>query len=226
MKKIIAIVLITLTVLFCFAGCKKKADKVAAVVTNAAGKVVAAVTNDDGNAVRDGAGNLIVVATDPDGNVLEDDNGEIATEQVIVDSFLEIGNRYEMPDYSIVIPDKWKNSNNNSHQALVLKEDGTENRITIVTNNDSSQRNIIDSAISSLAVAEGGVSGEETLTVHGDENGKLEYAYATVDGQKHYVGFITFTYNGQEISVFIAGVEDMTDKIDEIVAIANSIEFI
>ena len=226
MKKIIAVVLITLTVLFCFAGCKKKADKVAAVVTNAAGVVVAAVTNEDGNAVRDGAGNIVVVVTDADGNVLEDDNGEMLTEEIIVNSFMEIGNRYEMPDYSIVIPDKWKNSNNNSHQALVLKEEGTENRITIVTNNDESQRGIVDSLIDSLKANEGAVSGEETLTVHGDENGKLEYTFATVNGQEHYAGFITFVYNGKEVSVFIVGTEDMTDKIDEIDAIANTIEFI
>ena len=112
MKKIIAIVLITLTVLFCFAGCKKKAEKVSAVVTNGKGDVLAVVTNDDGNAARDEAGNLYVVATDPNGYVLKED-GEVVTEKHIVDSFVEVGNRYEMPDYSIVIPDDWKNSNSN-----------------------------------------------------------------------------------------------------------------
>lgn len=224
MKKIIAIVLITLTVLFCFAGCKKKAEKVSAVVTNGKGDVLAVVTNDDGNAARDEAGNLYVVATDPNGYVLKED-GEVVTEKHIVDSFVEVGNRYEMPDYSIVIPDDWKNSNDNSHLSLVLKEEGTENRITIVTGNDEAQKSIIDSTIEGLKAAEGSKSGEEDLTVHGTD-GKLVYAFAEVEGDEHYVGFITFIHNARTVSVFIVGVEDMTDKIDDIVEIVDSIEFI
>lgn len=224
MKKIIAIVLITLTVLFCFAGCKKKAEKVSAVVTNGKGDVLAVVTNDDGNAARDEAGNLYVVATDPNGYALKED-GEVVTEKHIVDSFVEVGNRYEMPDYSIVIPDDWKNSDNKSHQALVLKEDGTENRITIVTGNDEAQKSIIDSAIEGLKATEGSKSGEEDITVHGTD-GKLVYAFAEVEGDEYYVGFITFIHNARTVSVFITGEEDMTDKIDDIIEIVDSIEFI
>ena len=224
MKKIIAIVLITLTVLFCFAGCKKKAEKVSAVVTNGKGDVLAVVTNDDGNAARDEAGNLYVVATDPNGYVLKED-GEVVTEKHIVDSFVEVGNRYEMPDYSIVIPDDWKNSNSKTHQALVLKEEGTENKFTIVTGNDETQKSIVDDAIESLKATEGSKSGEEDLTVHGTD-GKLVYAFAEVEGDEHYVGFITFIHNARTVSVFIVGVEDMTDKIDDIVEIVDSIEFI
>ena len=224
MKKIIAITLTTLTVLFCFAGCKKKADKVAAVVTNGEGKVVAAVTNEEGNAARDGAGNLYVVVTDADGNVVEE-NGEMVTDKVIVNSFIEIGDRYEMPDYSIVIPDRWKNSNNKSHQALVLKEDGTENKITIVTGNDIEQKTFYVQMVESIKSKEGATSGSETLKVLGTD-AEFIHACAKVSGSTYYVGFITFTHNGKVVSVFITGEEDMSDKIDEIVSIANTIEFI
>ena len=208
MKKIIAVVLITLTVLFCFAGCKKKADKVAAVVTNRVGEVVAAVTNEDGN-------------------VLEDDNGEMLTEQIIVDSFMEIGNRYEMPEYSIVIPDKWKNSNNNSHNTLVLKEDGTDNKISIIVNKDDSiqtvrteNQNMI-SAISSVA---GDVtSGSDTFKVL-DQDAEFVYAYTAE--KDVFLGYITFVVNGNVYSVMMTGKENMADKVDEIKAILNTMDII
>ena len=227
MKKIIAVVLITLTVLFCFAGCKKKADKVAAVVTNRVGEVVAAVTNEDGNAVRDGAGNIVVVVTDADGNVLEDDNGEMLTEQIIVDSFMEIGNRYEMPEYSIVIPDKWKNSNNNSHNTLVLKEDGTDNKISIIVNKDDSIQTVrtenqnMFSAISSVA---GDVtSGSDTFKVL-DQDAEFVYAYTAE--KDVFLGYITFVVNGNVYSVMMTGKENMADKVDEIKAILNTMDII
>ena len=104
-------------------------------------------------------------------------------------------------------------------------EKGTENRITIVTGNDEAQKSIIDSTIEGLKATEGSKSGEEELTVHGTD-GKLVYAFAEVEGDEHYVGFITFIHNARTVSVFIVGVEDMTDKIDDIVEIVDSIEFI
>lgn len=225
MKKIIAITMITLTVLLCFAGCKKKADKVSAVVTNGKGNVVAAITNKDGNAARDEAGNLYVVVTDAKGNVVEE-NGEYVTEKVIVDSFMEIGNRYEMPEYSIVIPKKWKNTSNKSHLSLVLNEVSNENnKFTIVTGNDAQQKSFYEGTIESLKNQGDATSGEKDLKVLG-KDAKLVYACTKVAGDTYYAGFITFEYNGKIMSIFITGNEDMTKKIDEIVSIVNTIEFI
>ena len=225
MKKIIAITLVTLTVLFCFAGCKKKADKVSAVVTNGKGNVVAAITNADGNAERDEAGNLYVVVTDANGNVVEKD-GEYVTEKVIVDSFVEIGNRYEMPEYSIVIPKKWKNTSGKSHQTLILNEVSNENnKFTIVTGNDENQKSFYEGTIDSLKNQGESKSGEKDLKVLG-KDAKLVYACTKVAGDTYYAGFITFNHNNKVVSVFITGTEDMTGKIDEIVSILNTIEFI
>ena len=248
MKKSVAVILVVLSILLCFVGCEKsdsdsekerdknkiesinntekntEEEKISFVaVTDGRGDGFFAATGENGNTVRDENGNLVVAVTNPDGSVVEKD-GETVTEVITVESFIEIGNRYEMPEYSIEIPDGWKSSN--SYRTLVLKEDGTENRITIVvTDNAEGQKSIVDSAIESLKATEGSKSGEEELTVHGTD-GKLVYAFAEVEGDEHYVGFITFIHNARTVSVFIVGVEDMTDKIDDIVEIVDSIEFI
>ncbi len=224
MKKIIAIVLVTLTVLFCFAGCKKKADKVAAVVTNGDGDYVAAVTKEDGGAIRDEAGNLIVVVTDNKGNVVKED-GEILTEKVIVDSAVIIGDRIEMPDYALTIPKGW--SNTVSNDDLVIKKDGTDDQIKIIADKEHSFEEVRtqnDAMTELLMKQEKEVKrGSDTFKVDG-KDAVLTYAY-TAD-KNIFLGFILFENNGIVYSTMITGKRDMSGDIDDITAILSTVDFI
>ena len=63
MKKYFALIISVIVILTCFTACKPKL-KDGVLVTDAAGKGYAAVTQEGGGAARDDAGNLVVLVTD------------------------------------------------------------------------------------------------------------------------------------------------------------------
>ena len=75
MKKYFALIISVIVILTCFTACKPKL-KDGVLVTDAAGKGYAAVTQEGGGAARDDAGNLVVLVTDKNGKNVKGDNGE------------------------------------------------------------------------------------------------------------------------------------------------------
>lgn len=225
MKKYFALILTALILLTSFAACKGEFEG-GELVTDKGGKGYAAVTKEDGGIVRDDAGNLIVLVTDKDGDNVKDENGEYATNQVGIDHALQIGDRMEMPGYSINIPAGWSNSK--SYSSLVLKKDGSQDQLKIMTFKTSEttlagKRDTNHLMIRGIQEQDANavvVNKAITLAV-GEAN--LEAAYS--ESLSTYLGYITYKRNNTIYSCMITSDRDLSDDLSTFVEIIDAIEY-
>lgn len=103
-KKIIAIVMVTVLIVTCFAACKKKDN----IYVDDDGATHVLMTDEEGNTVLNSDGELVVCVTDKDGNVLKDENGEIQTAAVDFPEVVVNKNKLETPYYRLTLPDEWE----------------------------------------------------------------------------------------------------------------------
>lgn len=236
MKKYFALILSVVIAATCFTACKAEL-KNGAVVSDAAGKNFAAVTKEDGGVIRDQAGNLVVLVTDADGGNVKGENGEYQTNIVALKNALVIGNRIECPEYSLTIPKGWKDSL--SYTNLVIQKDGTEDKITIMTNDESSLNDVIDTNLSNTinqvtSVHKNAATENRSITI--GENIEAQFhsvfvsdtGYRTEDGEimASYLGYIFFAHGSTVYTCMIASNRDMAPYIDEVAEILGTIEFI
>ena len=245
MKKSLSVILALFIALFAFAACEKEkedkdeikkspkstapqkeyvSDIGGVVVTDFQGEIENAVlTEENGKVIRDEAGNIIVLVTDSNGEVIENDNGEVVTKYQAIDSAIVIGNRIEMPDYAINIPDGW--SDLKSYADLSLKKDGTEDIIVISAMRDEKLADVEADSVKMLEVFPSESKVNKSLTIAGEEASFVS-GYITVDGTGVYLGSITFSHQGVVYKCMITSDRDLSGEIDSIVAIIDTIEFI
>ena len=234
MKKYFALIISILVLMTCFTACKPEI-KGGSIVTNAAGEEYAAVTKADGGIVRDEAGNLILLVTDAKGNNVKDENGEYQTNPIALDHALVIGNRIECPDYAINIPDGWADSL--SFSDLVIKKNGTEDQVKIITDKTISLSETFEKNASIITTASGTYSGttaENKAVKIGDKEAQFCSVYVpdtgvySADGKlmSTYIGFIAFENNGIIYNCMLSSNRDMGDSLEEIIDILETIEYI
>lgn len=132
MKKILCIALSLITITAAFAACGKSTIKNTAIVPGVNGEV-AAVTQENGDSVRDDDGKMMVVVTNPDGKPLKDENGDNVTQPVDVSHCMVIGDKIEYSSFSVTITKGWK-AGQVYDRAVINSDDKNEtNKIVIVS---------------------------------------------------------------------------------------------
>lgn len=235
MKKSIALILTFLAIFTCFAACKKEEVVVegGAPVTDEGGKVVAVVaTQENGYLLRGDGGNAVLVVTDAKGNSVKKD-GEVVTKLEAIRDAYVVGNRIEMPDYALNIPDGW--SNQKSFSDLQIKKDGVEDVIFISSLRDGKLAEIEENNAVFMKAFADNEKTTKTLTVAGEE-AKFVAGFKTVkqtdpETKKEvsvgvYLGFITFSHQGVVYNCRFNSDRDLTGEFDNIVAILNTIDFV
>lgn len=236
MKKTLALALTFVVIFACFAGCKKTDEgsfEGGALATDAKGNVVAAVaTQEDGKLLRDDAGNQAVVVTDKKGNSVKED-GEVVTKYEAIDNAIILGNRIEMADYAINIPDGWADSY--SRDDLHIKRNGTEDQISITVSRDKKLTDIEAANSKIIGFFPGDAKTNKTIKVAGEEaNFVSAYTTTTVKDEETgkdktvgvYLCFVTFSHQGAVYSCRIDSDRDLSGDINNIVAILDTIEFV
>ncbi len=226
MKKTIALIITFVVIFTCFAACKKEEGKLegGVLATDFKGNVIAAVaTEKDGKLQRGDGGNAVVLVTDAKGNNVKDEDGENITRVEHVDNAIIIGNRIEMADYAINIPDGWSDAK--SFEDLQIKKDGKEDVIVISAMRDEKLADVEADNNKMLEAFPAGSRVNKSLTVAGEEASFVS-AYTSVDGTGVYFGFITFSHQGVIYRCRLGSDRDISSEIDSIVAILNTIEFV
>lgn len=122
-KKIIAILLVFVLVVTCFAACqKKKLDTV-----NINGENVALATDKDGNTIVNDDNQIAVLVTDADGKIIKYENGEDQTRWVEIKSAFAVDGYLIGENYKLAVPEGW--SAEESRNRIV--KDNTENQCYI-----------------------------------------------------------------------------------------------
>lgn len=226
MKKYFALILTFVLILTLFTACKPKLQ--GGLVISDSGDSYAAATNADGGIQRDEAGNLVVLVTDAKGRNVKDDNGELMTNAVAIERPIVVGRRIECPNYAINIPNGWSDSNTSSD--LIIKRDGTEDQIKIITAGDISLDDAVmgsDEFINNIVGAAANVERENKAVKIGDIDAHYISAFAPdVGGVQIFQGFIFFTQNSNTYSVALNSNRNFGEDLDEIISILETIEFI
>ncbi|MCI5841537.1 MAG: hypothetical protein MRZ96_06620 [Clostridium sp.] len=227
MKKYFALIISVIVILTCFTACKPKL-KDGVLVTDAAGKGYAAVTQEGGGAARDDAGNLVVLVTDKNGKNVKGDNGEYQTDAIALDHAVVIGNRIECPNYSIAIPSGWSDSM--SYSDLILKKDNSEDQIKLMSSSgkklsavmqDTSK--LIDAVKSKFSDC---VYTNKQVTVNGGEATLISvYVPNNSSGTATYIGYIFYEHGGTVYTCMITSDSDMGARLDDVIAILDTIEY-
>ena len=226
MKKSIALIITFVVILTYFAACKKEEGKFegGVLATNAKGQVVAAVvTEENGKLQRGDGGNAVVLVTDAKGNNVKDKEGEIVTRVEHIDNAIVIGNRIEMADFAINIPDGW--TDNYSLDMLNIIKSGTNDSVSISAMRDEKLADVEADNNKMMELYPGGAKVNKAMTVAGEEANFVS-AYTTVNGTGVYLGFITFSHQGVIYRCMLNSDRDLSGEIDSIVAILNTIEFV
>lgn len=229
MKKYFALIVSILVILTCFTACKPKLKGGIVISDASGGENYAAVTKADGGIVRDGAGNLVVLVTDKNGKNVKDENGEYQTNAVAIERPIIIGRRIECPNYAINIPDGWSNYLTSSD--LIIRRDGTEDQIKIITAGDISlnesilgSQELIDQVCSKF---ENTVTNNKGVKI-GEIDGNYISAYIpdTGSGEGLFYGYIFFKQNSDVYTVMLTSKNNMGENLDEILSILGTIEFV
>lgn len=228
MKKYFALIITAVVILTCFTACKPKI-KDGTLVTDAAGKAFAAVTEQNGAAARDEAGNIILLVTDANGRNVKDENGEYKTEAIAIDHALVIGTRIECPYFSIEIPEGWSDSM--SYSDLILSNNSNEEEIIkVMTFRDKKLSTVMEEASSIIDTINTTFSDcvytNKQVKVCGFD-GTLVSAFVpnNSSGGSTYMGYIFFERNNIVYSCMLASDTDMGERLDDILGILNTIQF-
>lgn len=224
MKKSIALLIVFMVVLTCFTACKRQNvinGGVMATDFNGNG-IVPVVTQENGGIIRDEGGNVVVLATDENGNSYKE-KGEYVTKVVAIDHALVFDTRIEMADFSMDIPNGW--SNEKSFDDVHIKKDGTEDMITISAMRDEKLEEVEAANSEMFKLFPGGATTNKTLTVAGEE-AHLISAFTTVSDTGVFLGFITFSHQGVVFRCRIGSDRDLTNELDSIVEILDTIQFV
>lgn len=231
MKKITAVISAMLATVLILGSCGAKQDEAATTVpttripsvTDISGNEFFVVTDNDGNARRDGSGNILLYATDSQGNPIAD-----VTEAKALNGALTVGNRIEMPKFSINLPDGWTDAKSTTEVNIGNAE--TLDMITVSSSQDESAEkklNEIDSTLNSVKKRNGSaVVGSEEITVGGEN---AVYKYVSVNNEKTsvYLGFVVFTHGEDVYDCRLTADRSVSaEEISEMIDILKSIEFV
>lgn len=224
MKKLIALLIVFMVVLTCFSACKRtNVIKGGVLATDFKGNgIVAVVTKEDGGIIRDEAGNVVILATDKNGNTYKED-GEYVTRAVAVDHAIIFGKHVEMPDFAIDIPKGW--SDVKSYDMLNIQKDGTNTKISIMTNRNAKLTDMQAAHAKMVDLAASGNAVHTTQKVAG-QDASVCYVYSTLAGDGIFVGYMDFYYQGAVFTVQVSSDKDISKEWNDIVEIADTIQFV
>lgn len=114
-KKIIAILLVFVLVVTCFAACQKK--KLDTVKIN--GENVALATDKDGNTIVNDDNQIAVLVTDADGKIIKYENGEDQTRWVEIKGTFSVEGYLIGENYRLAVPEGWAS---NDSKGRIIKD--------------------------------------------------------------------------------------------------------
>ncbi len=226
MKKYFALIICAVLVLGCFTACGTKTQG-GEVVTDLANNPVAVVTEEGGAAKRDENGNIIVLVTDEDGKNVKDKNGEYATEAITVEHVLMLGETAETKYFSLRIPEGWT-FNETSFTGLKMDNGkGDEIKISSTSGKTASQlateMPLLDAVDKSFPDCK---KVNSSVEFNGEQYPFIaRYVEKGSNGSQSYLGFIFFDHAGTGFTCMITGSRDITDDIDEVAAVLNTIQY-
>ena len=231
MKKAICIICIgcIMVSLFCSCGSKLSSKE---VVTDLAGEAIAPVTKEDGAAQRDDDGKLVVLVTNENGEVKKDTNGERLTESVEVSKALIIGDRIEMPDFSIAIPSGW--SDNSSYSALQITKTKNSKEINLSAESLGT-KNSAEEAMDNCGKITSAYKNKyencrvtnKTVTLDSIQcQYKASFVDDIGDGTGAYMGFIIMDRGYTVMRFKMLSQLDLEENLDEYIEIFNSIAYV
>ena len=128
-----------------------------------------------------------------------------------------------MTEFAINIPDGW--SDNYSVDMLNIIKNGTNDSISISVVKNEKLADVEADNNEMLKVIPGDAKFNKSMTVAGKEANFVS-AFTTVNGTGVYLGFITFSHQGDVYRCMLNSDRDISGDIDSIVSILNTIEFV
>lgn len=213
-----------MVVLTCFTACKRQGViKGGVLATDFNGNaIVPVVTQENGGIIRDEGGNVIVLVTDENGNSYKE-KGEYVTKSIAIEHALVFGKHIEMADFSLDIPNGWINSK--SYDDLHIQKEGKADMISISAMRNEKLADVEADNNEMFKLFPGGATTNKTLTVAGEE-AHLISAFTTVNGTGVFLGFITFSHQGVVYRCRIGSDRDLTNEINDIIKILDTIQFV
>lgn len=226
MKKYFALIICAILVLGCFTACGTKIQG-GEVVTDLANNPVAVVTAEGGAAKRDENGNIIALVTDENGKNVKDENGNYATEAITVNHVLMLGGTAETKYFSLRIPKGWT-FNETSFTSLTLNNDKGYG-ISINSTNGKTASQLL-SEMPLLDAVDKNFPDSKKINTSVEFNGEnypfvARYIEKDSKGGQTYLGFIFFDHNGIGFTCMVTGNRDITDDVDDIAAVLNTIQY-
>lgn len=121
-KKIIAILMVFVIVVTCFAACKKHDYK----TTDINGQDVLLYTDKDGNTVINEDNQIVAVVTDREGEIITYADGEEQTYNIQISGSMVMGDYVQSKDIKMGVPKGWEGTKNE----MIFKK-GTDNKCFI-----------------------------------------------------------------------------------------------
>ena len=232
MRRITAVLTAAVMAALLLSSCGAKQDESATTVpettrlpsaTNISGDEFFAVTDSQGNAQRDKDGKILVYATDEQGNPIVG-----VTEAKALDGALAVGNRIEMPEYRVTLPEGWSDAKSTADLNIGNAE--TLDMITVsVAQGVSVEERLkeIDSTLNSVRKRNESalVSSEEIIA--GGETAIYKSVQVNNEATAVYLGYVVFTHGEDVYDCRLTADRDISaEEITEMIDILRSIEFV
>lgn len=229
MKKTISLAVAIMLIVCCFAACgnSKKIDG-AELYTDMGNEEYQVVTDKDGDIERDSDGRLIVAVTDEDGKQVTNNNGDKVTSAQEFDHALVIGNTIDLQKFYLTIPDGW--SNNSSYTGIEIKKDNSEDTISVVLMEDVS---IVDAQKNCKEIIDVGKTNyddaeiiNKTVRIAGKDCFYYGfYIPGATDRDPLYLAFALYESDDGIYKVMITSQSNLEEDNSEITSILSSIQF-
>lgn len=218
MKKAISVLMIFAVIICCFAGCKKKYRGTEQITQNN-GETYNLKTEKGGAPETNENGDYIEVATNIEGKKV--------TQIHDADFGIVYGDKIYYDLYNITIPEGWENKSSANDANLV---DDKGNHIRIMYKTDADMTNEIANAKSIFNTVknkypDAKITESKVKILGKDRQFICVFIPEVPENALGFMGYIYIEKDGVLLRVYIESAEDLTNNMDNIVAVLNTIEF-
>lgn len=218
MKKAISVLMIFAIILCCFAGCKKK-YKGTEQLTQPNGETYNLKTEKGGTPETNENGDFLEVVTNQDGKkVTQIHDGDFG---------IVYGNKIYFDLYNITIPEGWE-SKDTANDANLVDDKGNHIRIMYKVDADMTEETANAKSIFNAVKTkypDSKITEKKVKVLDKDCQFLSVFIPEVPENALGFMGYVYIIEGGVLLRVYIESAEDLTNNMDDILAVLNTIEF-